>query len=108
VSARALDARGYRLLRRGQAATAEPLLREAVRRNPGYAYAQYNLGWSLLEQGKAREALTPLRRTAAQQPNRWEPHHRLAQAYARLGEHEKAREAEARAQALRRSRSRRS
>jgi tRNA A-37 threonylcarbamoyl transferase component Bud32/Flp pilus assembly protein TadD len=101
---RSLDARGYRLLRQGRAGAAEPLLREAVRRNPNYAYAQYNLGWSLLEQGKAREAVAPLRRTAAQQPNRWEPHHRLAQAYARMGEHEKARQAAARAQALRRGR----
>src|SRR5258705_15526 len=58
--------------RPGRPGEAEPLLRKAVALDPGFAYAQYNLGWSLLEQGKAREALGPLRRTAAQQPDRWE------------------------------------
>ena len=72
-----------------------------MRRDPNRAYAQYNLGWSLLSQGKAREALGPLHRTAAQQPDRWEPQHRLAQAYARLGDAARARQAEERARYLR-------
>jgi predicted Zn-dependent protease len=101
-SAVALNARAYRLQRTGRHTEAEPLLREAVKRRPGYAYAQYNLGWSLVAQGKPREALGPLRRTAAQQPHRWEPQYRLGQAYEQLGEMEKARAAYARASALRR------
>jgi len=99
-TAAALNARAYRLQKAGRHVEAEPLLREAVRRDPSRAYAQYNLGWSLLSQGKAREALGPLRRTAAQQPERWEPQLRLAQAYAQLGESEKARSAFARARSL--------
>jgi Flp pilus assembly protein TadD len=101
VPASALNNRGFRLLRQGRAAEAEPLLREAVRRNPSHAYAQYNLGWSLLQQGKAREALGPLQRTASQQPSRWEPQHRLAQAYERLGQRERAQAASARERSLR-------
>jgi Flp pilus assembly protein TadD len=100
-SAEALNAQGYRLLRQGRYRDAEPLLREAVRLKPGYAYAQYNLGWSLVAQGKAREALKPLHTTARQQPRRWEPQRRLAQAYQQLGESEKARAHSSRAQALR-------
>jgi serine/threonine-protein kinase len=100
-SATALNNRAYRLQRQGRHREAEPLLREALRKNPNYAYAQYNLGWSLLSQGRAREALAPLQRTAARQPGRWEPQHRLGQAYEKLGETEKARAAYQRARALR-------
>lgn len=100
-SAAALNARAYRLQREGRQAEAEPLLREAVKRDPSHAYAQYNLGVSLLSQGKVREALEPLHRTAAQQPARWEPQQRLGQAYERLGDEEQARAAYARARALR-------
>lgn len=96
-----LNRRGHSLLKQGRYAEAEPYLRGAVRRRPGYAYAQYNLGWSLLRQGKARAALGPLQITAAQQPGRWEPQQRLGEAYARLGDPERAAAAFARARSLR-------
>jgi len=96
-----LNSRAYQLQRQGRHREAEALLRQAVKRDPRHPYAQYNLGWSLVEQGKAREALDPLRRTASQQPGRWEPQERLAQAYRQLGDREKAAQAEARARALR-------
>jgi predicted Zn-dependent protease len=87
-SAAALNLRGYRLLRRSLAL------------DPNDAHALYNLGWSLVAQGKPREAITPLRRTAALQPERWEPQRRLAQAYEQLGQTERATAAYARARAL--------
>ena len=83
-TASSLNDRAYRLQREGRHRQAEPLLREALRRNPNYAYAQYNLGWSLVEQGRAREAVAPLQRTAARQPGRWQPQYRLGQAYEQL------------------------
>jgi Flp pilus assembly protein TadD len=95
-----LNARAYRLQRAGRHAEAEPLLRRAVALDPDFAFAQYNLGWSLLEQGKARAALGPLRRTAVQQPHRWEPQLRLGQAYKKLGDLARARAAYQKARAL--------
>ena len=100
-NAETLNSRAYRLQREGRHAEAEPLLREALRKHPNYAYAQDNLGWSLLEQGKARAAVGPLERTASAQPRRWEPQERLAQAYERLGMKDRAAAARARAAALR-------
>jgi tetratricopeptide (TPR) repeat protein len=97
----ALNNRAYRMQRQGQHKAAEPLLRQALRQRPGYAYALYNLGWSLVEQGRAGEALPPLRKTAALQPERWEPHHRLSQAYRMLGQQENAQAAARRARELR-------
>ncbi|HTE18265.1 MAG TPA: tetratricopeptide repeat protein [Armatimonadota bacterium] len=103
-----LNNKAYRLQRQGRHAEAEPLLRQALKRNPRSAYAQYNMGWSLLSQGKPRQALGHLRRTARQQPGRWEPQQRLAEAYERVGDREKAAEARARARELRSGRRRRS
>jgi hypothetical protein len=85
-----LNGRAYRLQRRGRHAEAEPLLRRALELNPDFSYALYNLGWSLVAQGRAREALEPLKRTVAMQPRRWEPYQRLSEAYSQLGEAEKA------------------
>lgn len=99
-----LNGRAYRLQKRGRHAEAEPLLRRAVELKPDYAYANYNLGWSLVEQGKALEALRPLRRSAAMQPGRWEPYQRLSEAYALIGEAEKAAAFALRAQSLRKGR----
>jgi tetratricopeptide (TPR) repeat protein len=96
-----LNNRAYRMQRIGRHRAAEPLLREALRQRPGYAYALYNLGWSLVEQGRAREAVDPLRRTAALQPNRWEPQQRLAEAYRLLGRESDAAAAARRARELR-------
>jgi hypothetical protein len=103
----ALNGRAYRLQQQGRHREAEPLLRQALRKKPGYAYAQYNLGWSLVRQGRAREALDPLKRTSARQPRRWEPHARLAEAYERLGDHEKAAYHRSRSRSLRSGRSKR-
>ncbi len=89
-SAVSLNAQAYRLQKRGRHATAELLLRRALELKPDYPYALYNLGWSLVAQGKAREALAPLHQTAAKQPERWEPYQRISEAYAQLGLPEKA------------------
>lgn len=96
-----LNARAYRLQKRGRHATAEPLLRRALELKPHYPYAMYNLGWSLVAQGKAREALGPLHQTAALQPQRWEPYQRMSEAYAQLGLPEKAAAYAIKADALR-------
>jgi tetratricopeptide (TPR) repeat protein len=85
-----LNARAYRLQKQRRHAEAEPLLRRALELDPNFPYALYNLGWSLVAQGRAREALEPLKRTAAMQPRRWEPYQRLSEAYAMLGEADKA------------------
>jgi tetratricopeptide (TPR) repeat protein len=106
TSITALNSRAYGLLRRGRYAEAEPLLRQALRANPNYAYALYNLGWSLVGQGKGREAIEPLRESAALQPGRWEPQQRLSEAYEQIGNSVLAFEARARARELRGSRRR--
>jgi predicted Zn-dependent protease len=100
-SASSLNLRAYWLQQRGQHRAAEPLLRRALALRPGYAYALYNLGWSLVEQGRPREALRPLQHTASLQPHRWEPQQRLAEAYAALGQREASAAAAARARLLR-------
>ena len=100
-SASTLNLRAYRLQRAGRHAEAEPLLRRALFLHPDYAYALYNLGWSLLEQGRPREALPFLQRTGALQPHRWEPQQRLSEAYAAVGNREASAIAAARAQRLR-------
>jgi predicted Zn-dependent protease len=89
------------LLKRGRFSEAEAPLRTAVRLRPSYGYALYNLGWCLLEQSRAREAIEPLRESAALQPGRWEPQQKLSEAYVQLGNHDLAFEARARARELR-------
>jgi Flp pilus assembly protein TadD len=101
LNASTLNLRAFRLQKQGRHAEAEPLLRRALQKRPDFPYAQFNLGTSLLAQGKAQEALEPLQRTAAAQPGRWEPQQKLAQAYERLGDTEKAQEAYARSRSLR-------
>lgn len=108
-SAAELNSQGHRLLLRGQFAQAEPLLRRAISgrpSNPTYSYALYNLGWSLMAQGKASEAIRPLRRSAELQPERWEPVERLAEAYKQAGWKDHAEETYARARELRAGRRR--
>lgn len=99
-----LNSIGFRLIRQGRYAEAEPYLRRAVAQNPNFAYAQYNLGCSLLAQGKASQALGPLQHSAAQQPERWEPQEKLAEAYRRLDDDNRAAAAATRAKHLRRHR----
>ena len=98
-----LNTIGFRLIRQHQYAEAEPYLRRAVAKDPNYAYAQYNLGCCLLSEGKPSQALGPLQRSAAQQPERWEPQEKLAEAYRRLNDDERAKAASARAKRLRRN-----
>lgn len=108
-SASTLNNEGLRLIRRGRYAEAEGVLRRALTMRPSgltYPYALYNLGWSLLGQGKAQEAIEPLAKTAGLQPSRWEPQQRLAEAYDRLGRKDRAQAAYARARALRGGRGR--
>lgn len=100
-SAFSLNNRAYRLQKQGRHADAEPLLRRALELDPSHAYARYNLGWCLLEQGKASEALPHLKITAAQQPGRWEPQQRLSEAYSRLGDRKRAAVAAEKARSLR-------
>lgn len=104
-SAESLNLRAYRLQKQGRHREAEPLLREALRKRPDYAYAQYNLGWSLVRQGKAGEAVLYLKQTAKAQPQRREPLDKLAEAYERLGNRKQAEETRARARDLRKPRS---
>jgi predicted Zn-dependent protease len=99
-TAASLNERAYRLQLRGRHREAEPLLRRALQLDPDYAHAQYNLGWCLVAQGKAREAVDWLLRTARRQPDRWEPYLRLAEAYEQLGQKARAAAAYARARLL--------
>lgn len=101
LSAEALNARAFRLQRQGRHSEAEPLLREALRKKPNHAYAQYNLGWSLVRQGKSKEAVLYLKRTSRAQPKRWEPLDKLADAYDQMGDKARAAEARERMQELR-------
>jgi hypothetical protein len=86
--ARAINLRGYRLILSSRAEEAERVLRaglelEPTRRVRGMLL--HNLGWSLIEQGKARAAVPLLRESAELTPYRPEPYERLAEAYRRLG-----------------------
>jgi tetratricopeptide (TPR) repeat protein len=103
-----LNSRAHRLQRQGRHEEAEPLLREALRKKPDYAYAQYNLGWSLVQQGKSKEAVLYLKRSSEAQPKRWQPLDKLAEAYEQMGQKRKAEEARQRVEELRGSRHRRS
>jgi Flp pilus assembly protein TadD len=76
-----------------------------VELKPNFPYALYNLGTALLEQGKFRDAVGPLEKTAALQPTRWEPQQRLAETYAALGNLKRSRAAAERARDLRSRRS---
>jgi tetratricopeptide (TPR) repeat protein len=103
-----LNSKAHRLQRQGHHDEAEPLLREALRKKPDYAYAQYNLGWSLVRQGKSKEAVLYLKRSSDAQPKRWEPLDKLAEAYEQMGQKQKAEETRQRVQELRGDRRHRS
>jgi len=95
-----LNSEAHRLQRQGRHQEAEPLLREALRKRPDYPYAEYNLGWSLVRQGKSRDAVLYLKKSSQAQPRRWEPLDKLADAYQQLGDRKKAEAARSRAQEL--------
>ncbi|HEX6491118.1 MAG TPA: tetratricopeptide repeat protein, partial [Gaiellaceae bacterium] len=83
----ALNDAGYAKLRAGDYRAALPLLRSAVSdlRGAGYpdeAYANYNLGYTLLRLGRCREAIGPLEQAQRLEPQRPQPGQALAQAQA--------------------------
>jgi len=67
ATAHQLNDQGYALINQGRYAQAVPLLRRAAARlrgagpaDPYEAYANYNLGYALLQLGRCRAAVTPL------------------------------------------------
>jgi serine/threonine-protein kinase len=67
LDAHQLNDQGYAMINRGDYAQAVPLLRRAVARlrgagptDPYEAYANYNLGYALLQSGRCRAAIGPL------------------------------------------------
>jgi eukaryotic-like serine/threonine-protein kinase len=82
-----LNDRGYELMRSGDYASALPLLRQAVAglqgKGPGdpyEAYANYNLGYTLLKLGQCSEAVPYLETAKRLEPSRPEPKDALKQA----------------------------
>ena len=78
LSGRAADLAGYYKMRAGDYAGALPLLRQAVQRLsgagfPNEAYANYNLGYTLLQLGQCNEAMPYLETAKALEPQRHEP-----------------------------------
>jgi tRNA A-37 threonylcarbamoyl transferase component Bud32/TolA-binding protein len=85
----ALNDRGYTLMQHGDYAGAVPILRQAVAAlrgvgpsDPYEAYANYNLGYSLLRLGSCGEAIPYLSRAQQLEPQRSEPGRDLGRAQA--------------------------
>jgi eukaryotic-like serine/threonine-protein kinase len=86
-SGSSLNDAGYAKLRAGDYQGALPLLRSAVRElngagYPDEAYANYNLGYTLLQLGRCGEAVGPLTKARQLEPQRPEPGQALARATA--------------------------
>jgi eukaryotic-like serine/threonine-protein kinase len=86
-SGHALNDAGYKRMQAGDYGGAVPLLQQAVRalsgtgpRDPYEAFANYNLGYSLLKLGRCTEAAPYLRTAARLEPWRHEPKDALKQA----------------------------
>jgi serine/threonine-protein kinase len=82
---RALNDQGYALMRRGDYAGALPLLQQSVHGLQGQgfpyeAYANFNLGYTLLKLGRCPEAITYLKKAQKLEPQRPEPGQAIAQA----------------------------
>jgi eukaryotic-like serine/threonine-protein kinase len=82
-----LNDQGYAKMRAGDFAGAVPLLQQAVQklggtgpRDPYEAYANYNLGYSLLQLGQCAEAIPYLQRADRLEPWRHEPRQALKKA----------------------------
>jgi TolA-binding protein len=82
-----LNDEGYSAMKRGDYTTAIPLLQQAVQglqdqgpSDPYEAYANFNLGYSLLEVGRCSEAVPYLERAKHLEPSRHEPKEALKQA----------------------------
>ena len=85
LSGSALNDAGYRKLQAGDYAGALPLLQQAVAKlnGVGYpyeAYANYNLGYTLLQLGRCDEAIPYLEQAKKLEPQRHEPKDALARA----------------------------
>jgi len=80
-----LNNNGYALMQGGDFSGALPLLQSAVQKLQGSgraeeAYANYNLGYTLLQLGRCGEAATYLQRAMKLEPERSEPKAALARA----------------------------
>jgi eukaryotic-like serine/threonine-protein kinase len=87
ADAHSLNDRGYALMRQGDYEAALPLLQQAVQglqgvgpSDPYEGYANYNLGYSLLQVGRCSDAVPYLERAKQLEPERHEPKEALKQA----------------------------
>jgi tetratricopeptide (TPR) repeat protein len=87
TSGHALNDQGYAKMRAGDYAGALPLLQQAVEKlggtgpgDPYEGYANYNLGYTLLQLGRCDEAIPYLQRADELEPQRHEPKQALKQA----------------------------
>jgi tetratricopeptide (TPR) repeat protein len=74
-----------------QSKSAEANLREAIRLDPGFAQAHFQLGNVLESSGQTQAAIAELRAAAGFDPNYAEPHFALAHIYRSLGQESAAR-----------------
>lgn len=93
---------GALLVKLNRLEEAEESLREALRYDPRFPQAHYQLGLALEKQKKDREALTALEAAVQYDPDYPEPHYVLGRIYRRLGETAKAEVAWSRFEKLRR------
>jgi serine/threonine-protein kinase len=87
ASGHSLNDQGYRRMQAGDFAGAVPLLQQAVQklsgtgpRDPYEAFANYNLGYSLLQLGRCGEAIPYLQKADSLEPQRSEPRRALRRA----------------------------
>jgi tetratricopeptide (TPR) repeat protein len=76
---------GLLLTRLDRAAEAEPLFREALRHDAGFAPAHYQLGVTFEKAGRPDEAIAALQEAARRDPSYPEPQYALARVFRRLG-----------------------
>jgi tetratricopeptide (TPR) repeat protein len=76
---------GLLLTRLNRAAEAEPLFREALRHDAGFAPAHYQLGVTLEKTGRPEDAIAELQEAARLDPAYPDPQYALARLFRRLG-----------------------
>lgn len=76
---------GILLRSRGESAEAEPLFREALAADPGFARAHYQLGVVLEDSGRLDDAVSSLEQAARLDAAYAEPHYALARIHRRQG-----------------------
>lgn len=91
------------LLSKNELMEAETLLRESLGYDANVSPAHYNLGQILEKQGKPMEAIAALNQAALLDPNYPEPHYTLSRIYQKQGEKEKAQQALANFQRLKKA-----